>query len=177
MRTKQQTYSTNEEVTSADLNAIQTRALDGRTMSEDTAELGALTQTKLGDTAYFQRSASVLAVSSELKVDGSDWRGCLIEVEYTELNNATDVIGGSAEPFVNVSFEAGTTRMILFAGTGANRANNPLTRAGGDYFIGITADIQVFADSVNGSLYVRNISGANTHRFLLSARSVVGYAP
>lgn len=150
-------YTTLSEILSSELNTLQRMMLNFRTGSSQ--DLITTNSWRTTDSLVFQvGKAAAIAAGADHVIDSSiDWRNRTLLICHSTLSSASDVVGGAAEPYVNTYLQT-AEQIMLFTGSGAKSANNPLDRAVNDYYSQSSGAIwQYYADSTSGALTIRNI--------------------
>lgn len=152
-----QNYVPNQQVFSADLNAIQDFARGTRRATKD-VEL--VDWVRPNDGVIFQMGASTIgAASGEILDDDRDWRNHLVQGWIATPGSSTQRINGANAYNLNGAFES-AIRFIGFLGTGSTSAFGAT-----EYWVradwnGATWAWNLYADAANGNLRIWNRSGS-----------------
>jgi len=171
------TFTTNSQVPSATLNAMQDRARGQRLASEaatgELSGMAAVTGAGAGsETRFYATPAGGWANANLTLIDDTiDWRDRYLHVRWVDLT-AANVRAGQANDYLN----NGTLAYGLaqgYTGTGgydaggaAPTAGNPPVSAAGKWYVQIAATLFLYVDPANFKLYVYNNTGAVLHATL-----------
>ncbi len=163
-----QNYVPNQQVFSADLNAIQDYARGTRVATKD-VEL--VDWVRPSDGVILQKAATTIAGGAgEILDDDIDWRNHLVQGWIATPGSSTQRINGANAYDINSAFEA-AIRFIGFLGTGSTSAFGATeywVRADWD---GATWTWNLYADATTGKLRIWNRSGSAA-RMIIHVESI-----
>ena len=165
-----QTYVPNQQVRSAELNAIQDRALGGGPGNANN------TLSTLGDgwdVRLWMLDATELASGDLVMLDGQiDYRDRMLLVTYNAMSTSTQEPGGSNDHLLNYA----PAWRIGYTGLGALGAASaavvagvpPVPAAGASWALQIATNLWLYADPTLHALYLYNDTGSAIRHPLLT---------